>query len=81
MSSLSSTTIDDLEDLRTITQGLFDEQKLSAKRILNVNTQRLPARIISYQYYGDSTIGEDIGKLNQEINISSMSGDIDILTE
>lgn len=81
MSSLSSTSINNLEDLRTTTQELFDQQKLSAKIVLNVNTQRLPARIISFQYYGNSNIGQDIANLNSDINVSSLSGDIDILTE
>ena len=81
MTSLSSTTINELEELRTITQSLFDEQKLNARRIINVNTQRLPARVISFQYYGNSDQGADIGQLNADINVSSLSGNIEILTE
>lgn len=80
MSSLSSMTIDSLEDLRTVTQKLFDQQKLSAKQIINVQTQELPASIISYQYYGDSSQGERISLLNKEINVSNLKGNIDILT-
>lgn len=81
MSSLSSETIGALEDLRTITQKLFDEQKLNAKQIINVQTQELPARVIAFQYYGNSDLGANIAELNNDINVSNLKGNIDILTE
>lgn len=81
MSSLSSETIGELEDLRTTTQGLFNDQKLSAKQIINVQTQELPARVIAFQYYGSSDLGANIAELNNDINVSNLKGNIDILTE
>jgi len=78
--SLSPETIDSLEDQRTITQQFFDEQKLSAQQVITVNTQKLPARVIAYQYYNSSENGERIASLNDEINVSYMSGDIEIFT-
>lgn len=78
--SLSTETIDFLEDQRTITQQFFDEQKLNAQQVITVNTQKLPARVIAYQYYKSSENGERIANLNDEINVSYMSGDIEIFT-
>lgn len=78
--ALSTETLGNLEDLRTITQRLFDEQKLTANQIINVNTQKLPSRVIAYQYYGESDLGNNIALLNNSINVSGISGDIDILT-
>lgn len=80
MSSLSSVTINALEDIRTVTQKLLDEQKLSAQQTVQVFTQELPARVIAYQYYGSSELGESIAELNGEINVSNMVGNITILT-
>jgi len=80
VTALSSTTINDLEDLRTATQKFFDEQKLTARQVVTVKTQRLPARIIAFQYYGSSELGENIAKLNNTINVSDLEGDIEVLT-
>ena len=78
--SLSSESIGLLEDQRTVTQQFFDQQKLSAQQVIIVNTQTLPARVIAYQYYGDSTPGARIAALNDEINVSFLSDDIEIFT-
>ena len=80
MTALTSTTINSLEDLRAVTQQFFDDQKVTAKQIITVQTQELPARIIAFQYYGSSEIGSNIAALNGEINVSNLKGNIDILT-
>lgn len=80
MSSLSNETISAIEDLRTATQKLFDEQKLSAKQVVTVQTQELPAAIIAFQYYGSSDLASNISELNNDINVSNIKGNIDILT-
>ena len=80
MSALSSATINDLEELRVITQQFFDGQKVSAKQIISVETPELPARIIAFQYYGNSELGSNIADLNSDINVSNIQGTIDILT-
>ena len=79
MTALTSTTINSLEDLRAVSQAFFDDQKVTAKQIINVQTQELPARIIAFQYYGNSEIGANIAALNSEINVSYLVGNIDIL--
>jgi len=78
--SISSTSIGLLEDQRTVTQQFFDDQKLDAQQIISVETQILPARIIAFQYFGDSTSGARIAVLNDEINVSFLSGIIEIFT-
>ncbi len=78
--SISSTSINELEDQRTVTQQFFDDQKLDAEQIITINTQTLPARVIAYQYYGESISGSRIAALNDEINVSFLSGDIEIFT-
>jgi len=78
--SISSKSIGLLEDQRTVSQEFFNQQKLNAQQIINVDTQLLPARVIAYQYYGESTLGADIAILNDEINVSFLSGNIKIFT-
>jgi len=78
--SISSKSISLLEDQRTVAQEFFNQQKLNAQQIINVDTQLLPARVIAYQYYGESTLGADIAVLNDEINVSFLSGNIKIFT-
>lgn len=78
--SISALSIDILEDQRTVTQQFFDDQKLDIEQIITVNTQLLPARVIAYQYYGDSEPGQRIALLNNEINSSFLSGDIQIFS-
>lgn len=80
MSGLSQTTLNDLQDLRVTVQQFFDTEKLNAKQIISVQTQELPARIIAFQYYGSSELGSNIAELNNEINVSNLKGNIDILT-
>lgn len=79
--SLSFKSIGLIEDQRKVTQQFFDKQKLDAQQIITVNTQTLPARVIAYQYYGESDLGAQIGILNDEINVSFLSGNIEIFTE
>lgn len=80
MTALTNTTINSLEDLRAIAQAFFDDQKVTAKQIITVQTQELPARIIAFQYYGTSEAGSNISGLNNEINVSNLKGNIDIFT-
>ena len=67
--------------MRAVTQAFFDDQKVTAKQIINVETRELPARIIAFQYYGSSDLGANIAALNNEINVSDLTGNIDIFTD
>ena len=80
MMTISAESIDTLEDQRTVTQQFFDDEKLDVDQIITVNTQTLPARVIAYQYYGESESGQRIAILNDEINSSFLTGDIEIFT-
>jgi prophage DNA circulation protein len=73
--------VDSLTDLRTITQGFFNEQKLIASQIINVNSNRMSTRLLAFNYYGESTDGEAIAELNGLYDLASIQGDIRIFTE
>lgn len=72
---------DSLGDLRDITSLYFSDLRITLNRIATVYTQELPARVISFQYYNDSSIGEEIATLNNEANVSFLSGNIQVVTE
>jgi len=60
----STDTRDALIDLRVQTQAFFEAQKLNARQIIDIKTNLTSARLLAYQYYGDSTDGETLADLN-----------------
>ena len=60
---------------------VFEQQKLSIRRVIDVNTQETTTRLLAYQYYGSSELGSDIADLNQTINLSNIKGDVKVFTE
>lgn len=71
---------DALTDLRTVVQGFFDKQRLTASQVITIFTPTTSTRLLSFQYYGDSSRGEALGILNNEADVSFISGDVEILT-
>lgn len=77
---LSLSTLNLIELQRVTNRGLFEEQKLTAQQVVTVSTQQIPARVLAFQYYGSSELGDRVARLNGEINVSFLEGDVDILT-
>lgn len=69
-----------LADLRQVAQEFLDEAKLTARRIIDVETHPTTARLLAFSYYGDDTQGEDIANLNDG-NVSNLRGTVQVLTE
>ena len=80
-SGASQEVIDAFQDLRSSVQAFLNDAKLSAPRLVSVYTPEVPAQIIAYQYYGDSTKRQDIIDLNAITDPSYVEGDISLLTE
>lgn len=70
-----------LTELRTITQGFFDEQKLTANQVIIVQTNPMSTRLIAFAYYGSSELGEPIAELNMLYDSVYHQGDLRIFTE
>ncbi len=73
-------TLLELDAMRVEVQDFFDDEKLSAKRIIEIETNILPARVLTYQYYGSSELAPQIIGLNSDINVSFYEGTKEILT-
>lgn len=80
-SGSSPAVISAVTDMRVTAQQFFDEQKDIVKQITQVNVYTTPARIISYQYYGESTSADQIIALNDISDVSFVDGTVEILTE
>lgn len=77
---LTSDTLDSITDLRVTIQEFFDGQKLTASQIIEVKSKVVPARVLAYQYYGESTLGADLAELNEDLNVSFLEGDLKVFT-
>lgn len=78
---LSNETKSALADLRLSVQSFFEDQKLNVRQVIEIYTPVTSARLLSFQYYGDSGDGEALATLNGIVqDVSFLSGDIKVLT-
>lgn len=77
---MSLEVLNSLDDIRVTTQAVLNDQKLSAKRVDQVEVNTRPVRLVSFDFFGDSALAEDLINLNKDINVSYYSGEVDILT-
>lgn len=78
---LDSTAKRALLDLRVNVQIFFEEQKLTAQQVITVETNLIPARVLAYQYYGNSEKGEQLAELNESAAPSFLDGNVKVFTE
>lgn len=67
--------------MREDTNIFFNQLRVGLSRIIEVSTPELPARVISYQYYKDSSLGEEIASLNSNANLTFLEGNIQVVTQ
>lgn len=72
---------EELEELRSVTQNFFDDQKLTARQIITIRTNPISARSLAYQHYGSSALGERIAELNEFPDLAYVAGDVKVFTE
>lgn len=78
---ISDDVFDALIEIRSITNGFFQEQKITARQIIEIETNPTSIRALAYQYYGSSELGEDIARLNGMFDLAYKQGTIEIFTE
>lgn len=79
-SSLDDEIKGNIEDIRVTANDILDNATLSARELISIHTSELPARVISFNYYGDEFSGEQIALTNGLFDVSYIKGDISILT-
>ncbi len=77
---LSTDTLSLLTDQRITVQKLFDDDRVSLGQIITVFTHDTSSRLLAYQYYGESSKGEEIAILNGFSDSSFIFGDVKIIT-
>lgn len=70
-----------MADVRAEVAAYFDEVKLTAKRVVEVRTKLTSARLLAFRYYGDSTQGEALARLNEAQDVNHLEGTVKVLTE
>lgn len=83
---LESTAVDpdvlsELSDMRVTVTSFFDEQRVTRPRIVEVTVNPISLRLLSFQFYGTSEFGDDLGRLNAIYDGALVSGRLKILTE
>lgn len=79
--NISDEVLEAITEIRIITNGFFQEQKITARQIIEVKTVPTSTRLLAYQYYGESTLGEDIARLNGFFDSTYKQGTIEIFSE
>ncbi len=69
-----------LTDLRVDVKNYFDDQKLTAQRVITVDTIKTSARLLAHQYYGSSEQGQALAELNNSSEPSFLEDDVKVLT-
>lgn len=77
---LSTDTQTLISDQRIAVEKLFDDDRVGLGQIITVFTQETSARLLAYQYYGESSRGEEIAILNGFSDSSFIFGDVKIIT-
>lgn len=78
---LTDVTKSVLTDMRVAMQEFFEEQRLNARQVIEIDTNLTSARLLAFQYYADSSEAEQLIKLNQFNDVSFIEGVVDVLTE
>lgn len=69
-----------ITDERIAVEKLFDDNSVTLGRIITVLTPLTSTRLLAYQYYGNSELGEDLAILNGITDSSFVEGNVRIIT-
>ncbi|MCI0636253.1 MAG: DNA circularization N-terminal domain-containing protein, partial [Actinobacteria bacterium] len=73
--------LDDLTAQRIAVRDFFDSQKDLKPKVVQIHTSPTSTRLLAFQYYGSSDLGDTIGELNGFAQSAYIEGDVRILTE
>lgn len=78
---LSTEMIDAIDNMRNEIRIFFEQERLVVNKVLEVETATIPATVLAFQYYGDTSTYEEILSLNQIFNPAKISNTIKIVEE
>ncbi len=77
---IDNSTIEVLADIRSTAQTLLNEKRLTAQKIVEVETSTVPMAVLAYQYYGSTDNTDKLIALNSTRNPSFVMGTTKIVT-
>lgn len=71
-----------LSDLRVVSNSFLDEQRLTARDVLDINIKEQPIRVLAFANYGEDNndITDSLIELNDTADISFLGGNVKILS-
>ncbi len=69
-----------LTKLRVSTNSFFDQERDLRPRVVTVRTNLTSTSLLAYRYYGESTLGNTIAKLNEFQDGAGIEGDVKVLS-
>jgi prophage DNA circulation protein len=76
---LTNEIIDSIDKMRNEVRIFFEQERLIVNKILEVETNTIPATVLAFQYYGDTSTYDEILSLNQIFNPAKVSGTVKIV--
>ena len=80
----TGTLVSDVEEklvlLRIDAVDFFDIQRVTKPQVITVRTNLTTTRLLAFQYYGSSELGDTLAELNDIKNSAFIEGDVQILT-
>ena len=71
-------TAKSFQDLRSVTNEFLDIQRLNVKKIVDFDTQSIPAQVLAYKLYGSVDDYEKLVELNSIKDVDFVSGPIEV---
>lgn len=78
--TLESDSENALTETRLVLTEFFDSQRETKPRIIQVETNTVPTRVLAYSYYGSSELSDTLAELNDLNDSAFIEGTVDILS-
>lgn len=76
---IDTSSLDAMQALRDATQSFLDNAKLTTNKVIDVRTAEMSASLLTFQYYGELDLENDIIELNESENVSFFSDSVKVL--
>jgi len=78
--TLSNQSLLLLDDLRVQANAALSEALLNTRKVITINTRRIPLSVLVYKYYGSTELVPTIADINNIKYNAFVEGDVEILT-
>ncbi|MDH3325177.1 MAG: DNA circularization N-terminal domain-containing protein [Gammaproteobacteria bacterium] len=79
-SDIPKSTLRALNELRDIAEKYFFSEKLTSSQLINIDINPMPAQVLAFSLYGDTSKTKTLINVNSVIDISDVSGSVQVVT-